>query len=107
MDKVILIKYGELTTKGDNRKEFIKILAKNINEKTKDLKVNIIKEHSRMYINYEQDDEVEVLRALANTFGIHKFNIAYKVETNIEIIKKTILELLNDFKFNSFKVITK
>ena len=30
MDKLILIKYGELTTKKDNRKFFINTLEKNI-----------------------------------------------------------------------------
>ena len=35
MKSIILIKYGELTTKGDNRKQFIEVLSKNINEKIK------------------------------------------------------------------------
>ena len=35
MKSIILIKYGELTTKGDNRKQFIEVLSKNINEKLK------------------------------------------------------------------------
>ena len=30
MKKLIMIKYGELTTKGDNRGTFIKLLEKNI-----------------------------------------------------------------------------
>ena len=35
MNNVILIKYGELTTKKDNRKEFINILSNNLHEKLK------------------------------------------------------------------------
>ena len=31
MERLILIKYGELTTKKENRKMFIKMLVKNIN----------------------------------------------------------------------------
>ena len=42
---IILIKYGELTTKGDNRKLFINTLEKNILEKTKKYEVKIKKEH--------------------------------------------------------------
>ena len=52
---MILIKYGELTTKGDNRKIFINMLSRNISEKIKKYDAKIIKEHSRMYIEF--DDE--------------------------------------------------
>ena len=33
MKGIILIKYGELTTKGDNRKEFINLLYNNLKDK--------------------------------------------------------------------------
>ena len=36
MDKLILIKYGELTTKKSNRLAFVKLLAKNIENILKD-----------------------------------------------------------------------
>ena len=48
MNNVILIKYGELTTKKDNRKEFINILSNNLHEKLKNYDVKIIKEYARM-----------------------------------------------------------
>ena len=35
MKNIILIKYGELTTKKDNRKEFIRILYENLLNKVK------------------------------------------------------------------------
>ena len=53
MDGLILIKYGELTTKKDNRRLFINTLYDNINKKLKTLEHNIIKEYSRMYIEYK------------------------------------------------------
>jgi adenylyl- and sulfurtransferase ThiI len=40
--KIILIKYGELTTKKDNRKVFINILYNNIKKALINYKVNII-----------------------------------------------------------------
>ena len=49
MEQLIMIKYGELTTKKDNRKEFIKILTQNI-ERLIDDKIEIIKNNSRMFI---------------------------------------------------------
>ena len=55
MEKLILIKYGELTTKKDNRKFFIKELVNNINKKIN----NIELEYSldRMYIKSNNLDK--------------------------------------------------
>ena len=45
-----MIKYGELTTKGDNRGTFIKLLAENIKNAMSDYKINITYDFSRMFI---------------------------------------------------------
>ena len=111
MDRVILIKYGELTTKKGNRKLFINTLYKNINEKLKKLNVNIFSDISRMYIEYESDDEKLILKKLNEVFGIHSYLIAYKTETNLNSIKETIETVLNEYIINNqnytFKVETK
>ena len=48
MEKLILIKYGELTTKKDNRKFFVKTLENNIKNKLKDYQIKIESSMSRM-----------------------------------------------------------
>ena len=106
MENIILIKYGELTTKGDNRKQFINTLYNNLNEKIKKYDARIIKEHSRMYITCTNNLE-EILNIVGNTFGIHAFNICYKAHTNTEDIKNLTLKLLKEKKFKTFKVETK
>ena len=106
MDQIILIKYGELTTKGDNRKLFINILHDNLLNKLSYLKIKIVREHSRMYIEFNSNDQDIVLEVLNNTFGIHAFNIAYKVNSNEDDIKLKTLELLKNINFNTFKVVT-
>ena len=104
---MILIKYGELTTKGDNRKIFINALYKNINEKIKEYDTKIIKEHSRMYIEFDEKYQEKIINVLKNTFGIHAFNIVYKVHTNTDEIKEKVLEKLNEQNFKTFKVVSK
>ena len=104
---MILIKYGELTTKGDNRKIFINALYKNINEKIKEYDAKIIKEHSRMYIEFDEKYQDKIINVLKNTFGIHAFNIVYKVHTNTDEIKEKVLEKLNEENFKTFKVVSK
>lgn len=106
MENMILIKYGELTTKKDNRKQFINILYNNLNEKIKKYDAKIIKEHARMYIICNEHTN-EILDVVSNTFGIHAFNICYKTHTNIEDIKSLTLELLKQKNFKTFKVETK
>ena len=111
MNRIILIKYGELTTKKGNRKLFVDTLYKNINLKLKNLNVTIKSDLSRMYIEYESSDEELILKKIKEVFGIHKFLIAYKTDSDINSIKNTIKEVIDnttDSKNNyTFKVETK
>ena len=107
MEKLILIKYGELTTKKDNRKTFIKTLEQNIKNKIKNLYIDITKTMSRMYITYNEINEQELIKNLTQVFGIHSIVICDKVNTNEDDIKNKILEILKDKQFKTFKVSTK
>lgn len=110
MNKVILIKYGELTTKKSNRKFFINTLYNNVLKKLKDLDVIISKDMSRMYIEYDSINENLVLKRIGEIFGIHAYEIAYKVETDKDNILDTIKEVLSsniDNNNYTFKVETK
>ncbi len=71
MNRVVLIKYGELTTKKANRKFFINTLYNNIKKKLNDLDVNISRDISRMYIEFNDKDLDKVLENLNLVFGIH------------------------------------
>lgn len=106
MKNIILIKYGELTTKKDNRKEFIKILYENLYNKIKKYNAKIIKEYSRMYIEFDEENKKDILNVLNNTFGIHAFDLAYKTTSDKEDIKNKVLELLKEETFKTFKVVT-
>ena len=103
--KIILIKYGELTTKKDNRKVFINILYNNIKKALVDYKVNIIKTRDRMYIETTENID-EVVDILKNIFGIHSIVVATRVNTNIEEIEATVLEVVKTIDFTTFKVET-
>ena len=106
MDKIILIKYGELTTKKANRNLFINILCDNVKAALKNYHVNIIKNRVRMFI--ETDENInEIVDILKNIFGIHSIVVAYKVDTNTDIIKEKVLEVVKEIDFNTFKVDTR
>lgn len=107
MEKMILIKYGELTTKKANRNFFIKTLTNNIQNILKDFDVKIKKDRVRMFIEANENILLEVENKLKKVFGLHGITICYKVNTNIEEIKKISLDIINKEKGKTFKVITK
>lgn len=107
MEKVILIKYGELTTKKGNRNLFIKILTKNIEEMLQNYDVNIIKNRVRMFIEVKDHKFEEVVNQLKKVFGLHSIVICERIESNdLEEIKKIAKMILEKKDFQTFKVVT-
>lgn len=103
MEKVIIIKYGELNTKKDNINYFIKALR---NDLSKKIDNDVEYDHGRMIIFGQTNDKVK--DALNKTFGIHEYEIGYKLETNnIDTISLELVKLVKERNFNTFKVSTK
>ena len=94
MKKLILIKYGELTTKKDNRKMFIKLLANNIKNLLKDFDFNLTFDRVRMYVEVNEEDLEKVINKLKMIFGIHSIVVCHKVNTNNDEICNKVLELI-------------
>ena len=106
MKKVIMIKYGELTTKKDNIGYFLVTLKNNILEVLKNYNCQVNYDKSRMFI--ETDNYNEIIDTLKNVFGIQEIVISYKfLDRDIEDIKEKVLELVQDKEFKTFKVVTK
>ena len=107
MEKLIIIKYGELSTKKGNIGLFLNVLKKNIlfaltNE---DIKINFDK--SRMFISLNNNFDI-VVEKLQTVFGIHEIVVGYKLENNeYDLIANSLLELIKDKSFKTFKIITK
>lgn len=107
MDRVILIKYGELTTKKRNRNFFVNTLYNNIKHKLSNFDVKINKDISRMYIEFKDGELDSIKNVIDNIFGIHMYHIAYIVDTNIDSILGKTLEVMKDLSFKTFKIETK
>ena len=107
MDRVILIKYGELSTKKGNRNFFINTLYNNVRCKLKNYDVKIHKDRARMYVTFKDSDLESIKGVVDKIFGIHMYHIAYVVDTNEECIKNNLLEVVSKEKFETFKIETK
>lgn len=106
MDQVIIIKYGELNTKKDNKNFFINRLKENITKSLEGLEYGIHYDFGRMFVKCE--DNNEALKRLQKVFGIHEIAIGYvSVYTDIEDIKELAIDLVKIRKFKTFKVNTK
>lgn len=105
MKKLIMIKYGELTTKKANRKLFINILDNNIKKILSNESYTLKKDRVRMYI--ESDNIDSISQKLQKVFGIHSIVECYSVDNNIEEIESTVLNLINNVEGSTFKVDTK
>ena len=108
MKKLILIKYGELTTKKANRNLFINILTQNIKESLKDYNIKLTKNRVRMFISVLNENEFdEIINKLTKIFGIHSIVICNKTDNNIDNIKEEVLSIARSTNFKTFKVETK
>lgn len=105
MEKLIIIKYGELTTKKDNINFFLKTLKKNVIDILGDLPYECSYDASRMFIKTTEFEKV--IEKLKQVFGIHKITIAYELSNDILEIKKGIISLLENKNFRTFKIAVK
>lgn len=108
MEKIIIIKYGELTLKKKNKNFFLKSLKDNINHTLKEINHDIYYDFGRMFIYVDESDLEKTVNLLKKVFGIYEIIIGYKsTNKEIENIKETILNLVKEKSFKTFKVATK
>lgn len=105
MNKIIIIKYGELTTKKDNINYFLKTLKRNVEDKLVNIDHETTYDSSRMFI--KTSEFAKVVSKLQNIFGIHKITIAYELSNDLIDIKDSLIKLLQEKDFQTFKVIVK
>lgn len=104
----ILVRFGELTTKGKNRKLFIRKLLKNTKEILHDYSaLEYELTYDRLYIYLNEENAEEVTDKLKTIFGIHNFSLCYKVEHDLEKAKEVVTYIIDHDEGNTFKIDTK
>ena len=106
----ILIRYGELSTKGRNKKMFTQKLASNIKKALVDYpQVKVIPDYDFMYLDLHEAPEEAVIEKVKPIFGIQSISPVYIIEKNMEVAKKVVLDLLSqeNLEGKSFKIMTK
>jgi len=104
----IVVRYGELSTKGKNRKEFTRQLTNNIKRRLQDHKAltyNTL--HDGLFIKLNGEDYPSIKEELKDIFGYSYFSGAIRVNKDIEEVKKVTLALAENHNVKTFKIATK
>lgn len=101
----IMVRFGELSTKGKNKKDFILKLASNLKHALKEyktLKFEVQMDH--IYIILNDEDQDLVLERIADVSGIQSYSPVVKCDVDIDDIVNTAFELVKQENGKTFKV---
>ncbi len=107
MNKVLLLKFGELFLKGRNRHDFIKLLKTNILKKLHGYECRLEETQGRLVLSgYQEQKEDEIIYKLQQVFGLIAVMDAKEIDTSMQSIESEVLNIdLGGVK--TFKVSTK
>lgn len=108
MNKKLMIHFGELYTKGKNRRDFINRLRDNIGHALKKYRLQIETKHDHIYLsNFSEDSLGEITSILQNISGIHAISEVISFDRDLELVKDYALALIKTEEYKTFKVVTK
>ena len=91
---VIVVRFGELSTKGKNKKDFINSLARSIRHTLKEdeEKYEMIIRHDHIYLNLkEKIDGIE--GKLKDISGMYSFSLCLKIDSDPDNLLETGIEI--------------
>jgi len=103
----LLVRYGELTLKGTNRKMFVNQLKDNVKRALIPLSGYHVKgKRDRMYIELSPEADInEIIQRVSKVYGIKSISPVIKIDKNEEKINQSAIQLSQDFvKGSTFKV---
>jgi len=101
----IMVRFGELSTKGKNKKDFVSLLFKNIKHALKDYStIEVEQRYDHIYVKINNENYIDLITRLQDVSGIQAMSLVYKCEKDIEVIKSSSLELIKSETGKTFKV---
>ena len=86
MNRLYLIKIGEIALKGGNRNFFEKRLKKNIKFSLRGIKCTVTGGRGRYFIEAPEESSKDVETVLSRTFGVTGYSPVTRLEKNIDLI---------------------
>ncbi len=104
----LMIHFGELYTKGKNRRDFIRKLRDNLAFSLKPYSIILETKHDHIYISKIKEVDYEnIIKLLQNTSGIHAISVISVFPVDLKVVKEYALDLALHEGIKTFKVITK
>ena len=104
MQKVLLLRYGEIFLKGKNKAFFENKLIENIKKALDGLDYKFIKTQNRYYVeDYDEWLQDELVDRLRKVFGLTSLSVAIKVKSQYELMGQAVQEYVPQGK-NTFRV---
>lgn len=104
MRQVLLVRFGEVHLKGQNRPFFMKKLTDNVRKAVASAGATVWLSDSRIYV--ADMDITEAAERVRRVFGIHSVSPAWEMDKNFEMIAAKCVELSKDLK-GTFKVMAR
>lgn len=102
---VIMIRFGELSTKKKNKANFVTTLYHNIRQRLKRVEgLEYEKAYDRIYIHLHGVSHLQIIHKLAEISGIQSFSLAILVPGTIDAMQEAALDLLESSPPGAFKV---
>ena len=93
----IMVRYGELSTKGKNRKDFIARLGGNIRKSLKDFEQVVVHPNrDRTHVTLNGASSAAVIARLKRVFGIQNLSPMLKVEKSMEAVQEGALAMMKE-----------
>lgn len=93
----IMIRYGELSTKGKNRMRFINKLRNNIQDVLSIYPaVKVTADRDRAHAYLHGTDYEPVAESLKQVFGIQNFSPVYKIKKSVPALKAAVQEIMKE-----------
>lgn len=105
---VIIVRFGEMSTKGKNKRDFVFKLAHSIRIALRDYEEDyeMIIRHDHIYLNIKNpiDDLINILKDIS---GMYSFSLALKIDQDFDNLKSEATRIVKESEGNTFKIRTR
>jgi thiamine biosynthesis protein ThiI len=101
----LMIHYGELSTKGENKKVFINQLARNIRHSLKEFPGLLVEsDRDHIYVRLNGQEPGPIVKKLQDISGIHRISLVYKSAKDLAEMQANALSLIKEEAGQTFKI---
>ena len=102
---VVIIRFGEMNTKGKNKKDFINTLAQSIKKAlvNYDDLIDYAVRHDHIYL-YLKEKNLDIIKELKEVSGLYSFSLAKKVDADYDNLLEESLKYIQQEEGKTFKI---